>query len=301
MLRGVAIVVACTSARIAHADVDVVKLDYAAPAGCPDRDAFVAQIVERTPAVRFEASAPRTFAVEVVTTPEGFAGTLVVDSTADKQLAAARCDDLVSALALVTALAIDPTIDLTAPPPAKPPPPVAVGRHAPRPPVSRWRPDVTAGALVDTGVTPDPVVAGVVQWRASWSRLAVEASFIGGRDTTMHEGGTATFTWLAVQPAACLVMRRTVELAGCGHVELGLVRAAGEGIVNGRALNRLWWTAGAHGDARWPARSRGFLQLQVGVSVPLTRDRYRFNPGIVVHETSAVTAWLGLGVGVRFR
>lgn len=289
---------ACASARFAHAEVDVVKLDYAAPDGCPDREAFVAQIVERTPAVRFEATAPRTFAVAVVTTPDGFSGTLVVDSTADKQLAAARCDDLVSALALVTALAIDPTIDLTAPP-VKPAPIAVVA--APRPPVSRWRPDVTVGALVDTGVTPDPLLAGVVQWRVSRRAWSIEASFIGGRDTTMHEGGTATFTWLAVQPAACLVMRRTVELAGCGHVELGLVRAAGEEIVNGRALNRLWWTAGVHGDARWPARSRGFLQLQLGVSVPLTRDRYRFNPGVVVHETSAVTAWLGVGVGVRFR
>jgi hypothetical protein len=299
VLRGVVIVVVC-SARIAHAEVDVVKLDYAAPDGCPDRDAFVAQIVERAPAVRFEITAPRTFAVEIVATPDGFAGTLVVDSTADKQLAAARCDDLASALALVTALAIDPTIDLTAAPAKPTPPPVAI-REPARAPASRWRPDVTAGALVDTGVTPDPVLAGVVQWRASWTRLAVETSFIGGRDTTMHDGSTATFTWLAVQPAACLVMRRTLELAGCGHVELGLVRAAGEEIVNGRALNRLWWTAGVHGDARWPTQSRGFVQLQLGISIPLTRDRYRFNPGVVVHETSAVTAWLGLGVGVRFR
>jgi hypothetical protein len=295
----VVIVVACASARIAHAEVDVVKLDYAAPDGCPDRDAFVAQIVQRTPAVRFEASAPRTFAVEIAATADGFAGTLVVDSTADKQLAATRCDDLVSALALVTALAIDPTIDPTVTPPP-PPAPIAVRAPA-RAPASRWRPDVTAGALVDSGVTPDPVLAGVVQWRASWTRLAVETAFVGGRDTTMYEGSTATFTWLAVRPAACLVMRRTLELAGCGHVELGLVRAAGEEIVNGRALNRLWWTAGVHGDARWPARSRGFVQLQLGLSVPLTRDRYRFNPGVVVHETSVVTGWLGLGVGVRFR
>ena len=300
MLRGVVIVVACSSAAIAHAEVDVVKLDYAAPDGCPDRDAFVAQIVERTPAVRFEATAPRTFAVEIVATADGFAGTLVVDSTADKRLGAARCDDLASALALVTALAIDPTIDPTITPAPKPPLPVTI-REPARAPAARWRPDVTAGALVDTGVTPDPVLAGVVQWRASWPRLAVETSFIGGRDTTMHEGSKATFTWLAVQPAACLVMRRTVELAGCGHVELGLVRAAGQEIVNGRALNRLWWSAGVHGDARWPARSRGFVQLQLGLSVPLTRDRYRFNPGVVVHETSVVTGWLGLGVGVRFR
>jgi hypothetical protein len=40
--------------------------------------------------------------------------------------------------------------------------------------------------------------------------------------------------------------------------------------------------------------------LQLGLAVPFTRDRYRFNPGMVIHETAPVTAWLGAGVGVRF-
>ena len=297
----------CASVGSARADVDVVRLDYTAPAECPDRDAFVTQIVARAPAVKFEASAPRTFAVSITTTPDGFAGTLIVDATADKQLAATRCDDLASALALVTALAIDPTAS-AAPEPPPPPPKQEVRVVAPPPrrdPGREWTPDLTAGAVVDSGVTPDPLLAGVLQLRGTWDsrigRVAFELAALGGRDTTMAEGGKAAFTWLAGRPAGCVVIVRTLELSGCGHVEVGLVRATGEMIVNGRALNRLWWAAGAQGEARWPARSRGFIQLQLGVSVPITRDRYRFNPGVVIHETEVITGWLGLGVGVRFR
>jgi hypothetical protein len=40
--------------------------------------------------------------------------------------------------------------------------------------------------------------------------------------------------------------------------------------------------------------------LQLGLAVPITRDRYRFMPGIVIHETPPVTGWVGLGVGLRF-
>jgi hypothetical protein len=31
------------------------------------------------------------------------------------------------------------------------------------------------------------------------------------------------------------------------------------------------------------------------------RDRYRFMPNILVHETAPVTGWSVAGIGVRFR
>ncbi|HSK03686.1 MAG TPA: hypothetical protein VK932_20680, partial [Kofleriaceae bacterium] len=74
---------------------EVVELRYAAPPGCPTRDAAVALIRERTPAVRFAAGAPRVFEVLVTAGEHGYTGALVVDDIADKQLTAPRCDDLV--------------------------------------------------------------------------------------------------------------------------------------------------------------------------------------------------------------
>jgi hypothetical protein len=159
---------------------------------------------------------------------------------------------------------------------------------------------VLAGVL-GAGVTPDLLLAGGLAARATWRTRAVELAIVAGRDTTQEEEATASFTRIVARPAACLLrVRRGLELGGCGHAEVGVVRATGDDIINGRGTTRLWAAAGAHGTLRWPAASRGFAQLQLGATVPFTRDRYRFMPGIVIHATPPVTGWLGLGVGLRF-
>ncbi|MBC7974891.1 MAG: hypothetical protein H7138_07875, partial [Myxococcales bacterium] len=102
-------------ARVAPASAapEIVELRYVAPDGCPARAVVEAGILERTPNVALGAPGRRVFAITIEPIADGFRGTLVVDDVADKELSAPRCDDLASALALVTALAIDPTATLT--------------------------------------------------------------------------------------------------------------------------------------------------------------------------------------------
>lgn len=298
--------IAGTGAGAALADGDraeeVVELRYTAPPGCPTRDAAVELIRERMPAVRFAAGARRVFEVRVTAGAQGYTGALVVDAVADKQLAAPRCDDLVTALALVIALAIDPAAAGAGAPTGAAASSVTATQVAPPRPPRAWTLDGALGGLLGAGLTPDPLLAGSLAARATWPALAVEVAVVAGYDTTQEGDASASFTRLTARPAACrLWIRRRLELGGCGHAELGIVRAAGDGIINGRSLIRLWVAAGAHGEIRWPATgSRGFAQLQIGLAVPLTRDRYRFMPGVVLHETPLITGWLGLGVGLRF-
>lgn len=282
---------------------EVVELRYAAPPGCPTRDAAVELIRERTPAVRFAAGAPRVFEVRVTAGEHGYTGALVVDDVADKQLTARRCDDLVTALALVIALAIDPTAAVAprveavaAPPPPPPPPP------SPRRPPPARRLDAALAGVLGVGHTPDLFLAGGVAARAAWPAVAAELAIVAGRDSTREDGARAAFTRIVARPAACrLRAGGRLEVGGCGHAEVGLVRATGDDIINSRGLNRLWVAVGAHGTLRWPVSpSRGFAQLQLGLTVPITRDRYRFMPGILIHETPPLTGWLGAGVGLRF-
>jgi hypothetical protein len=94
---------------------------------------------------------------------------------------------------------------------------------------------------------------------------------------------------------------RFVEASACGHVEVGLVRATGSNIVNGRGLTRLWLASGVHVGVRWPTGTRLFGQLELGASVPFLRDRYIFNPNMTIHETEIVTTWVSLGIGMRFQ
>jgi hypothetical protein len=275
----------------AVADPEIVELRYAAPAGCPARGVVEAAIRERTPNVTIGAPARRVFAITIGAVPDGFRGTLVVDDVADKELSAQRCDDLATALALVTALAIDPTATLE-PRPAPPPPT--------RPPA--WSYDADVGGLVETGVGPEVLWAGVVEGRARWHRhVQVALAAILGRDSAAQDGGTARFTWLAARPAVCRLWEvGPVTLGGCGHVEVGAVRAAGDMIVNQRDLTRLWLAAGGYATAAYPLSRSIFGQLQVGAAAPLVRDRYLFAPNVAIHETPSVTAWLGVGLGVAF-
>ncbi len=275
-------------ARISPASAapEMVELRYAAPDGCPARAVVEAGILERTPNVSLGAPARRVFAITIEPIADGFRGTLVVDEVADKELSAQRCDDLASALALVTALAIDPTATLVPRPPPRP---------------SAWALEADVGGMIEAGVSPDMMPAGVLEVRATRARrFQLELAAILGRDSSRQDEAEARFTWLAARPAVCLAAPARLTLAACGHVEIGAVTARGTEIVNSRELTRLWLAAGAHASAHHALGSRSFVQLQLGASLPLVRDRYLFAPNISIHETPGVTGWVVLGLGLRF-
>jgi len=290
-IAGCALAVIATASS-ARADQEVVELRYSAPPGCPSRAAFEAEIVERTPSARLSVPARRVFAVTIEATADGFRGTLVVDRASDKELAAPRCEDLTTALALVTALAIDPTATVT---------PRARAR-TPEPRPRAWSLELDVDAMVEAGAGPGALLAGAIEARASWrDGYALELAAIAGRDSIARDGAEAQFTWLAARPAACRSSPpATVRVHLCGHVEVGAVRAHGEMIVNQRDLTRLWLAAGLHATARVALGSRSFGLLQLGASLPLVRDRYLFAPDVAIHDTPSVTGWLVVGVGVRF-
>src|SRR5258705_1914175 len=109
----IVVIAVVTTTDLVRADPERedVVLRYDAPSACPDRAALEAMVGQRTPAARFVDGAERVFAITVRASESGFAGELSVtgaDGVADRTLTAARCDDLVGALALVVALAIDP-------------------------------------------------------------------------------------------------------------------------------------------------------------------------------------------------
>jgi hypothetical protein len=283
---------------------EIVELRYDAPAECPPRSELEAAILERTPNVRIGAPAHRVFAVTIAATPDGFRGTLIVDRVADKELAAQRCDDLANALALVTALAIDPTAT-AAPTTVRPLAAAASTAHAPPTPAPRAPTSLAAdvGAIVVAGVSPSALFAVALEGHVIWrERYQLEVAALAGRDTSAREDAQVRFTWLAGRLAGCRHgPHRRVTADACGHVEVGAVRASGEDIINQRDLTRLWLAAGAHGRVRIPVGARGFGLLQLGASLPLVRDRYIFAPDVAIHTTPVVTVWAGVGFGFTFR
>ena len=123
----------------AAADTEPIRIVFHAPAGCPDEAAFTGQITARTQRARLAAAGEvaRTFSVTISPARGARArGKLVIDDPRGPSASRAvsgTCEEVVSALGLVAALAIDPRASTApkplsaqpppAPPPSPPPPP----------------------------------------------------------------------------------------------------------------------------------------------------------------------------------
>lgn len=136
------------AAAPAHADdTEPIRIAVSAPPGCTDTALFTAEVSARTARARSAqpGEAARAFTVTITASAGKAHGTLVIDDPhgpgAARAVGGRTCAEVASALALVTALAIDPrasTATLPPPPPPPPPrphpPPPAVHPAEPRPP-----------------------------------------------------------------------------------------------------------------------------------------------------------------------
>lgn len=99
---------------VASAEPEVVRIDYAAPAACPDATAFLRSLKERTTRFRQATGAEkaRSFRVRVTGLSSAFSGRLEIagpdDAIAVRTVDSRSCTEVSSALALMAALAIDP-------------------------------------------------------------------------------------------------------------------------------------------------------------------------------------------------
>jgi hypothetical protein len=120
---------ALLSSRGARADTEPIRIRFTAHEGCPTGDAFTGEVQARTARARLanEGEDARTFTVTVTARGTGSHGQLTIrtvdGATAVREVSGRACAEVVSALALITALAIDPKAS-TAPQPIPPPAPV---------------------------------------------------------------------------------------------------------------------------------------------------------------------------------
>lgn len=104
-------------------------LEFHAPVGCPERNVFVEQVGVLTQAAEFDAIGTepnvRRLSIRIRKEREQFAGELDLTegaARARRSFEADTCEEVVEALALATALALDPDALSGGPPPSDPPP-----------------------------------------------------------------------------------------------------------------------------------------------------------------------------------
>ncbi len=312
-----------------------VRLDYQADARCPSRllssDVFIAEVHGRSPRIRISADASRSLVVRIARVPSvrgasKLAGRIELHepdgTTTERSVAGASCEEVVSALGLVAALALDPTAsstDAAAPEPVPTATTTATASSSSAPDAGvppdaddetnkpleqrRWSFGAGADGEVVFGASPDPLFAVPVFLEAT--RALGEHWGLGGGlrferagETSLVQGIGADFTWTVAALDLCAVLRTgRVRFNTCVRSHGGVIDAHGEGVIPERSATRPWVDVGLALALRVRVAGPVFAEATGHVGAALVQDRFFLEPNNTVFQASFLTGHVGGGLG----
>lgn len=327
----------------AHAQAgaeDAVRLQYTAPLECPDSAAIMARVRARTDRGRLAepGELARVFALRIESDPGGgFWGTIEflddAGSSVSRRVHGGECDEVVSSLALITALALDASLSdeksdvaHTAPPTALLPEPRIAAEPA-RPmalaPSGEKRqgrgPSGRVGAAGGYAFMLDAfstAVLGQLDFPVEGSSLVdgfalrLNAHHESG-DREVAPGRRANLRLLGLAASACPRARRlslwNLRLYPCLVLDLGSLRGRGlqsQQLTFPSSKTIFWLAWAAELRLAWEPRGPFWLELDGWAGTPLIAHRFVFNqPHVEVFELKAGRSLHGgvaVATGVRF-
>jgi hypothetical protein len=319
-----------------------VRFEYSAPAECPGKAQFIERVRERSQYGRLASDdePARTFVVALTVDESG--ATARVDfvdadgSPAFRNVEGTTCEEAVSGMALVCALAIDgratpeesaapkePAVEVPAPlSPSHAPTTVLVESTPATKPVDRAEPAARASA---SKTSFSAGVGAAYSSHRGPSGAPVIDAFFGGRlsdlgpsarasgwyfrsDATSSSGREARFRGYGFRLEACPLAfgKRSLFAEPCIATDAGWIRASG---VPGEALVETHDSTGGLWDVLAIARlgavvsGRLLLEAQGELAVPLLRHQYGFGEPPaepLVYEVPAVGVSIGASIGFLF-
>jgi hypothetical protein len=303
------------------------RVVFASTTSCRDPGEFVEQLQRRTGRLRVATSAERalTFQIALSATPAGVEGELrVVDAeggATTRQVPGLDCHEVISAMALIGALMVDPLAAAMAPPspprapvPVAPPPPSPAPVSESQPSASTWSYGAGQRLTFDSGVAPDVQVGAAAfvelgyALSEPWSLRARLSARSAANVAAAGELASAEFTWNAVRLAACPLSLRPVAgltLAPCASFELGWLHAAGFDIEPRADDTELIPSAGAELAAAFQLVGPLTIGGELGVLVHLSPEHTfyfdpRQTPGAEVFTLPSVGISGGIGLALSF-
>jgi hypothetical protein len=319
------------------------RLEYWARGQCPDAAEFARQIQTRAPRLRpAEGDEPALgFYAELDARGGSATGRLTARSPDGREVRrevhGTTCDDVVTALALIAALAADPTQPVEASPPPEP------RRRAPRPPkehldeprsdalpepivpepVRRWTFGVGVGLAFDSSIAPSPGYGLSVALEVEAPEgpedsafrpfFSLSANRAAAARTETSGGNNAAFTWLAFRLTACPLrwpeqtplFLRPCAFFDAGELE-GSVSLEDQSIappgVHGSDVTHPWFALGAFSRVEALVGEVVSLQLDGGVTAPLRHDEFSAGPGAPAAFVVPSAGILGrIGLSYRFQ
>jgi len=315
-----------------------VALAWSAPAECPSRAAVLGEV-----RAILEGGAASAHSVEAAATVEraGQRWRVALTIRSDqgsgvRSLDADSCEALASAVALIVALAVDPTrrapADAGAPPDAQAPARASTDADAgaapsppsspqPRPHDEREEEDgprlvVGVAGVADFGDLPSPALGGSVAVAGLYRRARLEArgrTYASQRVADLARPAQGVdLAYLGLDARACLAVLATgraardgVAVSPCLGVDLSRVAGSGFGGTKTFSGNGSWVAFEGGLLGTWALASSVALRVGVDLLVPTSR------PGFVVlapdgstaeslHRPASIGGRFDLGVELRF-
>lgn len=307
------------------ADAVPIRVNYDAPASCPNQDAFYDAVRARTDRVRkARGNEPRVDVnVRVTRGEHSFHGEMreVVNQgeTSARSVDAETCKEVIEALSFTVALSFDPEAHA---PEAKPEPAISTSTPTsvpPTPAIARPPPAPSAttpalelevglsvlGTVVETaGFTTGGALSVMLLHKANTTRSgAVQLSllFAGTGMLTAPEDHRTRFGALALDGCPYRYHSGSLELSPCALATIGFLEMTGRGVPEPVTVNRAWLSAGVDLQLAWLLGRAVVFEGSLGATIPLARHRYYTNtPDQVVAATPVVSPLLRLGLGYRF-
>jgi hypothetical protein len=328
--------------RVAAAEPESVRIDYAAPAGCPDPAAFVRSLRERTTHFRQAAQdeQARQFFVRVTGAASSYSGRLEIlspdGSTSVRSVDGTICEEVSEALALMTALAIDPDaltsgpnadsktpVEPTAEPAAKselPRSPASVvvvaarvlPKAQPASPPWRWSAGVlghmTFHVSPTLGYGGDLFVDAEAPASSALGPAARLGLFLNECNVQLPSGVGARFQWAAMSVEGCPVRLGLGALRGSLHpclaFRLGVLAGEGRSMSQPKQTVSAWSDVGPLLRLRLAVTTELILEAQAALMLPLHRPTFEILDMGSLATAYAVPRLGGLaaaGVAYRFR
>ena len=318
------------------------RLEYWAKGNCPDAVEFARQVQTRAPRLRpAVADEPALgFYAELEERAGSATGRLTARSPDGREVLrevrGPTCADVATALALIAALAADPSqsadavkpLAKAAPPPRSKPKPKHSDSDAPLPPIEtgsqpgdetfsevdpseRWTYGVGAALHFDSSIAPSPGYGLGVAFEAeepggSFARWLLSVSAIrAAASNTEVPGGGASFTWVGLRTAACpLRLPRLTPLffRPCAFLDAAVL--SGEvtlGAGGSKSQTTGWFATGGFGRIEALVGEAASFQLDVGATVPLTRPTFRVTGGPDAFTVPSTGILGRIGLSYRFQ
>jgi hypothetical protein len=301
----VAVVLALVAGRSAAAEEPIAFL---APSGCPDADAFRADVARL-------GGLPRADLPAVVNVTGRWSATITIGERHKvRTISAKSCGALAEAAALVVAMALrdapppqpepEPEPEIVTPPA---PAPAPITKEAPPRAVRRSALAVGVGLHGITGALPAaaPGVGAWVAWLPPGARLELSGYATAREDALAPNAPLgAELQLLGGSVRACWIplASRRIDLGPCAALEGARIASTGVGITAPRDAVT-WEAAGSAGALAAIHVERPFsITLAADAIVPTARPRFVLDgdPLTVLHRPSAVWGRVVLGGEVRF-